>query len=128
MKRIEALEGELERVRAECDAARSSLQRLNRRCGEYEKGLAVKLEDAKRQGGSLGRGLANAGYELACAEAEKLRGEVSRLQEALREAYNATTQGPVQWYVPIEHSAHWTLWGARVRELLGLPGLGERPQ
>lgn len=57
----------------EVQRARETNARLNRRCQNYERGLAEKLEETKRAGVSLGRSLSVAGYWLAEAEAARLK-------------------------------------------------------
>lgn len=77
---------ERDQARAEVERLRETNQRLNRRCQVYERGLAEKLEAAKRVGVSLGRGLATAAHAMASAELERVRAERDRLAAQLVEA------------------------------------------
>lgn len=57
---------------------------LNRRCQSAESGLAQKIEDAKRQGGSFGRSLANASANMLDAENKELKALLSDCRMAIK--------------------------------------------
>ena len=67
-------DGVIERLRATNTA-------LNRRATKAEGQVTTTIEDCRRQGVSIGRGLANAGYEALAAERDALLTEIERLTE-----------------------------------------------
>jgi hypothetical protein len=67
--RVRELEAEVMRLRA-------TNRELNRRATVAEAACRVTVEDCRREGVSLGRSLANAGYATLEAEIERLRGLV----------------------------------------------------
>lgn len=80
---LEVLREAVRVVERERDEARATNQRLNRRCGDYERALAEKrslCSDGKPRGSNLSRALLNAyvselraAGELFCAENDALR-------------------------------------------------------
>ncbi len=65
---------------------------LRQRVEQAEKAAKVTIEDCRRQGVSLGRGLANYGYQMAQDELAALRAEVARLEAAIRWALGETDE------------------------------------
>lgn len=92
--------------------AREKAKAMNRRCQALESGMAQKVEDAKRQGGSLGRAFANAAatmYEARAEKAEAERDAARRLAEqwchACASTYAADEQSDLsieQWLATFE--------------------------
>ena len=67
----------------ERDEARETIKRLNRRCTAAEGHVKTTIEDCQRQGVSVGRGLANAGYRLLQQERDAALARVERLEQIL---------------------------------------------
>lgn len=61
--------------------ARETIRRLNRRCQSAERGLAEKLEEARRAGPSLGRALANSSATMHRAQNAELTARLRHLEE-----------------------------------------------
>ncbi len=76
----------LERLEAENDNLGRKNAKLHRRCQAAESANKTTIEDCKRQGVSLGRALANAGYLQLRAENEQLQAENKGLIETIRYA------------------------------------------
>lgn len=80
---VRALVAEVEKLRAEVESLRATNRRLNRRATEAEGQVRTTIEDCRRQGVSLGRGLANAGYAAMEAERDAALNQAAKLQEQL---------------------------------------------
>jgi hypothetical protein len=65
------------------DQALETNRELNRRCQVAESAASQKIEDAKREGVSLSKRFARAGYQMAERENEELRSRLGRLREWL---------------------------------------------
>ena len=97
-------EGRIRELETELAASRETNSRLNRRCQQYERGLAEKL--AENKGPSLGRALANAAAEMCEQRAEaaekrirELEAECVRLWEFVQafDAAHALDAKPGSW-------------------------------
>lgn len=71
-----ALVARVRELEAEVMRLRTTNRELNRRATQAEAACRVTVEDCRREGVSLGRSLANAGYAALEAEIERLRGLV----------------------------------------------------
>ena len=69
---------------SEVERLQETNRRLNRRCQSAERGLAVKVEEVERKGGSFGRALSGAAYTRVKAENAKLREHVAYLENEQR--------------------------------------------
>lgn len=67
--------------RAEVARLRAKQTEMNRRLTKAEAHVETTIEDCRRQGVSVGRGLANAGYMAMRARAEKAEAEVAAFKE-----------------------------------------------
>ena len=74
-------EGRIRELETELAASRETNSRLNRRCQQYERGLAEKL--AENKGPSLGRALANAAAEMCEQRAEVAEKRIRELEAEL---------------------------------------------
>lgn len=70
----------------EVETLRETNARLNRRCQQYEAGLAAKLDSPLAEGRTFGRVLANAAAEMYKNKRDALAQENARLREALKRA------------------------------------------
>lgn len=84
--------------------ARETIKRLNRRCSQYEQGLASKVDEAKTAGPSFGRSLANAAATMYEAERDAARAERDEARKALSKLVATYTFGYAGGPMP-EHVA-----------------------
>lgn len=80
---ISAAREDIPRLLEALDEARETNRRLNRRVTQAEAQVMTTVEDCRRQGMSLGRGLANAACARLEEERDAARAKVARVREVL---------------------------------------------
>lgn len=83
---VETLQAEIARLTQERDAARAHASTWHRRAQQAEAANAITVEQCRREGVSLGRQLANAGYHSLTQEIEELTNALTACQQERDEA------------------------------------------
>ena len=94
LESVAALREERDRLAAEVERLRSKNTELNRRCTDAEGAARDNVEQCRRQGVSLGRGLAN---WAACEyerEVERLKAALDAVRREVKSAAPAPDAGP----------------------------------
>lgn len=89
-----ALIAALREASAEVERLRAKHTEMNRRLTKAEAHVETTIEDCRRQGVSIGRGLANAGYVAMRARVEKAEAAIARVRALCDDAEEWALSSP----------------------------------